>query len=405
MKCLFILSNFSFALFCMNSVFSQSVDNGTFNITGKIIGKDTGIVVLYYTDSEIGNNSATAILNNGEFKFTGKVNRVSDAHLWTDTSNHNFGDRTVVRFLLEPKNINIIYNDRNATIKGSKTQREKENFDIQKSDLLVPRNQFQNEIDSLRKVKKLHPDFRSNEKIDVLFSRISLINARIKPIDMEYIRTHPDSYLSAFLLSSYKRVLSLDTLQVYYSLLGDDVKSSSEGEKVIKYIYPLTNDIDFRNKNPIFGLEYNKKLNEVKSVYDISLNDASGKLVRLKDFKGRYLLIDFWASWCGPCIKNFPYWEKLVEEYRSNSIQFISVSLDTDSKSWKEAIKKYNLRGIHLSDLKGFHGILPVYCKVVTSIPRYVLINKDGEIINADAPQPMNPDLKKLIDNLLKKED
>ena len=79
------------------------------------------------------------------------------------------------------------------------------------------------------------------------------------------------------------------------------------------------------------------------------------------------------------------------------------MSLDTDSTRWKEAIKKYNLHGIHLSDLKGFRGILPVYCKVVTSIPRYVLINKEGKIINADAPQSMNPELKIVIDGLLKK--
>src|SRR5688500_6212562 len=131
--------NFSVSLFLMNNVFGQSVDNTTFNIIGKIIGRDTGIVVLYYTDNENKFDKDTAIVKNGQFGFTGKVNRVSDAHLWTDTSNRNFSDRSVVRFLLGPENINIIYNDGNATIKGSKTQVEKENFDMEKSDLVIPR--------------------------------------------------------------------------------------------------------------------------------------------------------------------------------------------------------------------------------------------------------------------------
>lgn len=403
MRCLFNSFACLTALFFLNNVVGQSVDSNSFILTGRIADRDTGIAVLYYTDPEIGNNMASAVLINGRFKFTGKVNRVCDAHLWTDTSNHNFSDRSVVRFLLEPGNIDISYNDGNATIKGSKAQAEKESFEKQNPDLIIPKKQFQDKIDSLYKFLKLRPDSRIREKIDALYAKISFIDARIKPIDLEYIRTHPDSYLSGFLLSTYTRKLPLDTLQVYYSLLSDDVKSSGEGNKIIKYIYPLTDDVDFRNKNPIFGLEYNKSLNEVKSVYDISLNDINGHLVSFKAFEGQYLLIDFWASWCDPCIENFPSWEKLAKDYKSDSIQFISVSLDTDSTRWKGAVRKYNLHGIQLSDLKGFHGMLPVYCKVVTSIPRYVLINKEGRIINADAPHPINPELKILLDSVLKK--
>lgn len=160
---------------------------------------------------------------------------------------------------------------------------------------------------------------------------------------MEYIRTHSDYYLSGFLISSYKRGLSIDTLQVYYSLVSTRVKSSGEGKKVIRYIYPLTNDKDFKSKNPIHGLEYNKKLTELNSVYDLSLNDVSGNLIDLKAYKGQYLVFDFWASWCKPCIENFPFIEKLMKEYKSDPVQFISISLDTDITNWKEAIKKYHL--------------------------------------------------------------
>ncbi|MDQ2721283.1 MAG: AhpC/TSA family protein [Bacteroidota bacterium] len=372
-------------------------------MTGKIIGQEEGVVVLYYTDSDNKFDKGLSILKKGEFKFTGTVNRVCDAYLWTDTSNHNFSDLTVVRFLLEPKNINIVYNKGNATIKGSKSQVEKEIFDRQKSDLVNLENQYQTEIDSLYKRSKLKLNMHYRSKKEELFAKTAFLNARMKTIDIWYIRSHPDSYLSGFLLSSYKRILPIDTLQVYYSLLGVEVKSSSEGYKVLDYLYPLTDDVDFRNKNPIFGLEYNKRLNEAKSLYDLSSLDTSGNKINFKAFKGQYLLIDFWASWCDPCIENLPYLEKLKKEYISDSIQFVSVSLDTRSNDWKKAIEKYHLTGLQLSDLKGFNGLVPVYCKVVTSIPRYVLIDKSGKIINYDTPHPMNPELEILIDNLLKK--
>ena len=393
-----------FLLTISTNGFCQTIINSnTFTITGKLLDRDTGTIALFYTDTENINAWDSATLKNGEFKFTGKVNKVSDAYIWTDLKNKNFSDPSVIRFLLEPNDISILYNKPNAVIKGSKTQLEKENFDREKSNLLILKNKFLNKIDSMYKLPKLHSDPIIKQKIDELYTKIDSINKYIKPIDLEYIKRHRNSYLSGFLLSSNKRKLSIDTLQVYYSLLTADVKSSTEGRKVIEYVYPLTNDIDFRNKNPIFGVEYNKRLNELRSVYDVSLNDTSGNLINFKDFKGRYLLIDFWASWCQPCIANFPFMEKLMEEYKSDSIQFISVSLDTDSIKWKKAIIKYNIQGIQLSDLKAFKGVLPVFCKVVTSIPRYVLINKEGQIINLDVPQPMDPELKIILDKLLSK--
>jgi thiol-disulfide isomerase/thioredoxin len=129
--------------------------------------------------------------------------------------------------------------------------------------------------------------------------------------------------------------------------------------------------------------------------------DPSGKKINFKDFKGNYLLLDFWASYCKPCIANFPYEKKLETKYKGKPIKFIYVSLDRDKEDWKNAINKYNLSGIHLSDFNGMDGMLPVYCKVYTGIPRYVLISKEGKIINYNTPQPISQNLETLLDGLL----
>lgn len=92
-----------------------------------------------------------------------------------------------------------------------------------------------------------------------------------------------------------------------------------------------------------------------------------------------------------------------MEEYKNDPIKFISVSLDTDEKRWKTAVLKNNLYWEQVSDLKGFNGLLPTYCKIVKGIPQYVLIDKNGLIINGDTPRPEEPELRILLNKLLGK--
>ena len=375
---------------------SQARKSNTFIIDGEIVGKDTGAVVLYYSYGK-----DTVALKNGKFRFTGEVDGVSDAYLWTDTSIHNFSDHSVVRFLLEPGELFINYQNGIATVEGSTSENEKKTFDLSKSEWIIPKNKLLKTIDSLYNAYNYHPDNPTREKISKLASTVDLINKKLMPLDMQYIRTMPASYLSAFLLSSYKRRLSIDTLEVYYSSLNTIVKSSAEGKKVLEYIYSLTNDVSFRNNNPLMGSKMNDSLVNAQSVYDLSSRDSSGNIVDFKIFKGKFLLIDFWASWCGPCIKNLPYFESLKNIYPSGRINFISISLDSRSKDWKKAILENNLSGYQFSDLRAFNGLIPVYCKVVVGIPQYILVNPAGKIINYNAPFPDDPKLKLLINNLL----
>ncbi len=82
---------------------------------------------------------------------------------------------------------------------------------------------------------------------------------------------------------------------------------------------------------------------------------------------------------------------------------FISVSLDTDEERWKTAVLKNNLYWEQVSDLKGFNGLIPTYCKIIKGIPQYVLIDKNGIIINGETPRPEEPELRILLNKLLGK--
>ena len=374
-----------------------------FKIKGVVIGKDTGEIVLNYNDVNNRGVFDTAIIKNGKFEFSGTVNIISDANLWTDIKNKSYSDKSVSRFLLEAGNISVIYKDGLDTkpiIKGLKTQIEWDKWEEEKSKFIISKAQYKKKADSIYTLLKT--DSTQFKNLRNLVNQLDSVNVTTRIADLNYISQHNKSYLSGFLLSRYKRQLSTDSVQNYYESLSKEVKKSNVGYSVLEYLYPLTDNMAFKKANPLNGIEFNEKLALIKSIHDLSSMDESGNSINFKRFKGQYLLIDFWASWCKPCIGDIPYLKAVIEKYKNDSIQFVSVSLDTDEKKWKKAITVNNLNWLQVADLKGFHGLIPTYCKVVLGVPQYVLVDKNGMIINSDAPRPDDPELKKIINILLK---
>lgn len=109
-------------------------------------------------------------------------------------------------------------------------------------------------------------------------------------------------------------------------------------------------------------------------------NDINEKPVSLKDFKGKYVLLDFWASWCEPCRRENPNLVEVYKEYHDKGLEIISVSLDDDKNAWKEAVIKDNLPWTQLSDLKGEQNEAAKLYNV-TALPYNYLINPDGVMI------------------------
>jgi peroxiredoxin len=394
---------FPLSIFSQSKIYSQTVArNNKFVIKGEIIGRDTGSVILWHFDNKNIGHADTAKLNIGKFKFSGTLNGADEALLWTDLKNKNFDDHSVIRFLVEPNNISIFCekdDESTAIIKGSKSEIEKEKWDKEKSFLLVAKGLFFKRADSMYRLDQI---MNIPSKENYFFKGIDSIREIIKRMDLDYIRKHNNSYLSGNLLSKHMRKLSVDSVQVYFDLLHKSVKKSSLGYTVLQYIYPLTDDNDFRKRNPLFDLKFDKQLYKTKSIYGFSLSDTAGNKINLESFKGKYLVLDFWASWCKGCIENIPMQKQMTKDYESDPIQFISISVDEDINEWKQSIKKHDFSGLQLLEPKGFKSLIAVYCKVLW-VYHYTIIDKTGRIINYDAPPPSNPELKIVLDKLLNK--
>lgn len=214
--------------------------------------------------------------------------------------------------------------------------------------------------------------------------------------------THPGSYLSAYLLWKQSQRIPVDSVKRLYIALADSVKNSAVGDDVLSYMFPLTNDNAFRMKYPLIDEQFSKRLVAIGSIHEFKLANTSGKLVDLATFKGKYLLIDVWASWCKPCIENVPAWNDLVKQYNPTIIQFISVSMDTEKDDWKRSLERHKTGGTMLIDQAAFKSMFALYCKV-RSVPTYIIVDPAGHIINYDAPQPLQPELRHLLDDLIKK--
>ena len=117
-----------------------------------------------------------------------------------------------------------------------------------------------------------------------------------------------------------------------------------------------------------------------KPAPNLTMNDLNGKPVSISDFKGKYVLIDFWASWCGPCRQENPNVVAAYNRFKDKNFTILGVSLDEDKAAWQKAIAKDNLTWTHMSDLKQWESAA-VQTYGIEGIPFNVLVDPTGKII------------------------
>lgn len=133
----------------------------------------------------------------------------------------------------------------------------------------------------------------------------------------------------------------------------------------------------------------------------LNYKNYKGGKISLSDLKGKYVYIDVWATWCGPCKAEIPFLKEVEKAYHGKNIQFVSISVDKheDEQKWEDMINEKELGGMQLLADKDFKSDF-VQNYAIRGIPRFILIDTEGNIIDADAPRPSNEKLKTLFNSL-----
>ncbi len=204
----------------------------------------------------------------------------------------------------------------------------------------------------------------------------------------------PLDYTLANLLQNNITGLTTSSARYIMSQINNaDLQKEFTGE----YFYKLER---LESERAVAAEENKKK--ESKSKDGIQLVDLAGKTFDFSKYKGKVIYVDFWASWCGPCRAEFPFSKKMhgsLSEKDRAKIVFLYISIDDKEEAWKSAIERLQLGDFENGFSPGGWSSEVVQKFRITGIPRYMIINKNGEIVSKNAKRPSNPET---LDDLLK---
>jgi peroxiredoxin len=340
----------------------------TFAQTGKYLVQ--GTVGTYNSPAKIylqfrlnGKTSTDSVtLKNGKFQFSGVVGDVPvNAYLLLNQKGTGPGYGDYKDIFLEKGTINISGTDllANATVTGPKANTDNEKYRV----AFKPIEDGQKVINAKEKAatpeELQSPEFIKQDKLEQ-----KELDAKETALNKQFITENPDSYISLNALESF-----------------------AYGADYID-IAPLFNGLSPAVQQSVQGKAFAARLPKLKAVAlgatapEFAEADTSGKIVSLSSFRGKYVLVDFWASWCGPCRHENPNVVKAFNKYKGQKFTIIGVSLDRPGAKdkWLKAIHTDGLTWTQLSDLK-FWDSKTAGLYAVRGIPQNFLLDPDGKII------------------------
>ena len=213
------------------------------------------------------------------------------------------------------------------------------------------------------------------------------IAAEIKQVEREqwdqmnaFLQQYNDSDVAPYFIEmNMLRMMSLEQISSFYDRFTNRVKQTEKGREIGERIALL------------------KKLAPGSFAPEFELTTSDGKKIALKDLRGHIVLLDFWASWCGPCMDEMSNVKALYEKYHDRGLEIVGISMDNNKAKWERAIERAGLVWHHVSSLKGMNRCPVAKLYQVVAIPKLYIVDKDGKIIAKDL---RGEDLREKMDEL-----
>ncbi|HEX9828477.1 MAG TPA: redoxin family protein [Flavobacteriaceae bacterium] len=349
--------------------------NNEYNVQGTIKGLQDGMI--YLNQNDVVSRTSTVLdstsIKDGEFIFTGSIEHPDQVTLVSGGK--------YIRFFLENKDIEIVadatipvekYDGIKATITGSASNDLYEEQQATEKAIMEQKEYAElSELESEYQKAQLERNREESNKLyDALKKYDDLTNKRSKELlnsKMEFINSHPNSPVTPEVLGFMfsERFLTMDQMDEIMGKLAGDAKYTS------MYRY--------------FDDEYRaiKRTSPGVIAPDFTLKTPDGNEFSLSQTKGKYVLLDFWASWCKPCRASYPHLKEVYSKYKDKGFEVLAVSTDSDHKAWKKAIKEDQTTWIHVIDTFNRPGFPSdtgtLYA--VPFLPTTYLLDPNGKIL------------------------
>ena len=326
--------------------------SNSYKINGECESANDGDTIFITSDFSSGEPFAHGIVKDGKFSVEGIIDTPTLCIAYAKN-----GPNTT--FFIEPGTVKVAISDNLSKDKVGGTPMN-ENWQIVMDSTVI----IGSEIERAGQLLYNSPNDISSEERTATVARIEKLQGRFAKFIKRYAEENISNHFGVFMLIYYQDVFAPEDLLSLIGRLPDELRKNDDIQKLLAEVKQKT----------VVGVG--------GTLPDFTMNDIDGHPVKLREeiAKNSITLIDFWASWCGPCRAEMPHVVDLYDECKAKGFNVIGISLDEDKDKWASAVKSLGMKWLQLSDLNGWHNQIAV-AMGVRSIPHTVIVDKNGKIL------------------------